>query len=651
MKKALLLAAVAMVAFVSCNKEIDAPEQDASKGDVTIVAKAPGISETKTMVDGVTVKWAADDHIAIFDDTNAAHDFTLSSGEGTTAGVFTGTIGTSSGWAVYPYTANSAFDGSKFTLDYASTFTYDAVKVPLYGSEDSGNPGKYDFDNVGGAFKIQYTNVPSGATKFVFTSTSNITGTGTYDLSDFTFTANQGKVVTVTSLPSSSTLTFVIPVPAGSYAFDIKLLDSSDNEILGSAKTVSAAKTVDAGHMVPMKAIKVKADKGETLWGEDFEACSEGNQPDNSTATVFNGGRATYAYNGTYTKVYESGVLGSVELLIAKSSRSETWVVSNIPTGSWSSLTLTYKANQNLAVESSDVTVGDASYEAITEKYGIYTRTISDADGLTSFSLTFSMKTDSNARIDDIELIAGTPDPTISVTTVSASSVSSSGATLNGSLALLNGAINASVTEAGFYYKLSAAGAYTKVTCASAPTSTTTFSYDLTGLTKDSEYTYYAYAIYDGGSEVTGKATEKTFTPSSTTTVEVTISSYATSNSWETGTLYTSVTIDEYITASKGGTGTNSGKYYTSSPAGWRFYQSENGTCTFVVSASGSKTIESVTVEYNSKSNGTLVHSDTNISSGTKVDVNASSISFTVGNTTSGTGAQVAISKITVKYN
>ena len=120
----------------------------------------------------------------------------------------------------------------------------------------------------------------------------------------------------------------------------------------------------------------------------------------------------------------------------------------------------------------------------------------------------------SDLIIDDVIVKPVAPAPSISVTTSAATATSSldgTTATLNGSLALLYGAVNASVTEAGFYYKLTSAGAYNKVTCASAPTSTTTFSYDLTSLTKGSEYTFYAYAIYDGGSEVTGETA--TFTP------------------------------------------------------------------------------------------------------------------------------------------
>ena len=531
MKKLFTFAALAMVAIVACNKEINAPEDniiqtEEPKGDVTIIAQAP--AETKTMVDGLNVKWASGDHIAVLDEDGSIHDFCLDSGEGTTSGTFSGTLGgkNSLGYAIYPYSANADFDGSNITVDYPTTYTYDAVTVPMIGAEETGeNVGKYEFSHIGGAFKIQYTNVPAGATKFVFTSTSDITGTVVYDLTDAIVASNAGKEVAVTELPSSSTLTFIIPVPVGSYSFSVKLLDSSDATIVGSQKTVSSAKVVAEGHLVPLKAIKIKADKDEVLWSEDFAGLENGDKPSNSTSKAFGGGYVSYnTADLTYTKVYQNTAsqptnvtLGSgPELLIAKSTRNEKWVVSNIPSGAWTQLTLTYKANQDLTVSSSGITVGAATYVAITDKYGTYTRILTIPSGTSNFSLTFEMATDSNARIDDISLTAGAPEPTISVETsaaIATSSLDGTTATLNGSLTLLNGAVNASVTEAGFYYKLTSASVYTKVTCSPAPTSTTTFSYDLTGLTKDSEYTYYAYAIYDGGSEVTGETTKKTFTP------------------------------------------------------------------------------------------------------------------------------------------
>lgn len=160
-----------------------------------------------------------------------------------------------------------------------------------------------------------------------------------------------------------------------------------------------------------------------------------------------------------------------------------------------------------------------------------------------------------------------------------------------------------------------------------------------------------AYAVKAGCTDSAVASATCEYSSGSSTTADVTISSYATTNSWSTGTEYTSVTVDSHITASKYGTGTNSGKYYTTSPAGWRFYQTESSTCALRIAAASGYTIESVTVEYGNKNNGTLVHSSSSIASGDKVTVNASSIDFTVGNTESATNGQVAISKITVKYS
>ena len=135
------------------------------------------------------------------------------------------------------------------------------------------------------------------------------------------------------------------------------------------------------------------------------------------------------------------------------------------------------------------------------------------------------------------------------------------------------------------------------------------------------------------------------------TTASVTIATYANTNSWSTGTKYSSIPIDGNVTASVSGTGSNSGKYYTTSPAGWRFYQSEASTTSLTISAANNHTIKSVTITYANKNNGTLVHSSSNVSSGTSVTVNAASVSFTVGNTGSATNGQIAVSAITVVYN
>jgi len=275
------------------------------------------------------------------------------------------------------------------------------------------------------------------------------------------------------------------------------------------------------------------AEDGDIMWAEAFGGFSANDVPleSNASTTVYGSGSVTYTcVNGdTDTKIYAQSTAGgsSPELLISKNGGSFT--VSGIPSGNASGMTLTFKSNNGCTVSSG------TSGVTVSSDYGSYTYGITISSGVETLSLTFTNSAGSNTRIDNFSLVAGAPIPGITVSTSAASATQSEDgttATLNGSLALVNGATNANVTEAGFYYKLSAAAAYTKVTCASAPTSTTSFSYNLTGLTKDATYTYYAYAIYNSGSEVTGKATEKTFTPTQGAAAQNDYTYVFTSKSW-----------------------------------------------------------------------------------------------------------------------
>ena len=262
------------------------------------------------------------------------------------------------------------------------------------------------------------------------------------------------------------------------------------------------------------------ANNGDTLWAEAFSGFSNDAVPSagNASTTVYGSKSVTYTcVNGaSTTKVYgNDNLAGGVkpELLVSKSNGSFT--VSDIPTGNATDMTLSFKANNGNIVVSSSTPSATIGSNIGSTNAPVYAITV--PGGTKTLSLTFSNAEDGNTRIDDLLVVAGAPVAGITVATSAASATASAAgttATLNGSLTLVNGAVNANVTSAGFYYKVNGSGgAYTKVTCASAPTSTTSFSYDLTGLTTGTTYTYYAWAVYDGGSEVTGTDTETTFTP------------------------------------------------------------------------------------------------------------------------------------------
>lgn len=129
------------------------------------------------------------------------------------------------------------------------------------------------------------------------------------------------------------------------------------------------------------------------------------------------------------------------------------------------------------------------------------------------------------------------------------------------------------------------------------------------------------------------------------TEVSVTIADYASSNSWANDTKYTSVNIDENVTATVSGGG-NTGKYYTSGNE-WRLYQTESASITI---ATKSGTLSSVTITYAIKNTGELKDGETAVVSGTAVSVSGDSKTFTVGNSGSATNGQVKITAIAVTY-
>ena len=128
------------------------------------------------------------------------------------------------------------------------------------------------------------------------------------------------------------------------------------------------------------------------------------------------------------------------------------------------------------------------------------------------------------------------------------------------------------------------------------------------------------------------------------TTASVTIANYADSKSWSNETRYTSVIIDNNVTASVS-SGTNTGKYYTSDDT-WRLYANESGKLT-ISTSEGS--LSSITLTFNTKDNGKISYNSTALTSGSSVSVSGTSATFSVGST-SGDKGKVFIKSISVTY-
>lgn len=133
-----------------------------------------------------------------------------------------------------------------------------------------------------------------------------------------------------------------------------------------------------------------------------------------------------------------------------------------------------------------------------------------------------------------------------------------------------------------------------------------------------------------------------------TITVSTNIADYADENGWTNGVMYTTVKMDDVVSVTATGGGSNTGKYYTSGE-NWRIYQTE--TPTVEISVIEGYQLSTVKITYASDKNGVLTYGGNNITSGTEVnDIEMTSISFGVGNTGSATNGQVRITQISVSY-
>ena len=135
-------------------------------------------------------------------------------------------------------------------------------------------------------------------------------------------------------------------------------------------------------------------------------------------------------------------------------------------------------------------------------------------------------------------------------------------------------------------------------------------------------------------------------------TVSVVVADYASANGWVNSTLYDTMNVDSNVAIKVSGTpvgsyGLNSGKFYTNGNA-WRIYQNEKPEITFVAGVGCQ--IASVKITYTVSNTGVLTLNGSNVESDAVVDVNASTITFSVGNTGTATNGQVRITAVEVVY-
>lgn len=156
----------------------------------------------------------------------------------------------------------------------------------------------------------------------------------------------------------------------------------------------------------------------------------------------------------------------------------------------------------------------------------------------------------------------------------------------------------------------------------------------------------------EGGNEGEGETPSTPSEVVKATGDSFTIESYATANAWADSTLYPTVEHEFYTVSVSATTpssyGQNTGKYYVSDKS-WRMYQAD--TTSIVFTAVEGKTIATIKITYISNKTGVLTLNGANVASDEVVNVNASTITFSVGNTSADvTNGQARITAIEVLF-
>ncbi len=648
MKKSLYaIAALALVLLGCSKKEFN---ETFAPGDVVTVRAQVNDTYTKVAADNAgTFSWQDGDKITILNNENAPFEFATVKG-GTDAAFtstsFSGELGTI---AYYP--ASASHTNTVFNLASEFEWVENASNMPMIGTVNTSEK-KVSFKTAGAAIKLVCFNVPGTARKLVVSSDSKkLSGkfTPTGDPGDPKAIVSEDsaseKTITITFDSPSSTMVFYIPVPTGNLGkLTFVMKDGTDANVSTPQETKGEI-TMTRQHMVAAPALN--CDGGTVLWSEDWSDYSKDDLPSAKTDRKGYGDVSiTYTESnglgtspGT-TKIYTENTAGGVspELLVGKKGTGTgaaggTFKASGIPTNGEATLILKYKTNaQTLSLSTSTDGVSFSPTSTNTKEEHVIT--ITNSKGASTFDITFTATTTNNVRLDDILLTtppAAFTAPSLTVAKATFA-IGAAGGSDNTTFTLSNpidGAAVAAVVETGV----------TWLTASITGNTLTVSAEENTGGARSAKVTLRA----------TGVSKELTVNQAGAvapTTVTLSISDYATANSWENGTAYTTVNIDAKITAT-GSTGGNNSKYYSSNNS-WRFYEGDSGSVT--ISAAAGTTINTITFTYANGNSGVIKFGGVNKTSGTVIDVYSNSAEFTVGHSSGTKNGNVQITEIEVEY-
>lgn len=273
MKKNMIVLGCVLCAFTlfSCQKEENNPQETIPAGTVEDDVPA-GYSkltlsavsdDTKTTLDGTTVKWKTEDQIKVYCSDGTASDFTLVGEGGSATGSFAGSVpsGETALYAIYPNDLYSSV--SEATVNVTIPATQDGVFGNANIAVAKVEAETMAFKNVN-AF-IGFT-LPAGITKVVVSSvgdSGNLSGTLAVDCSGETPVAGSlsdaGTSITAT-FPESTGGTYYVAVAPGITHSKGLLLEWYKGSAVSGTYWLNKAITTAAGSVYDMGSVSAEGD-------------------------------------------------------------------------------------------------------------------------------------------------------------------------------------------------------------------------------------------------------------------------------------------------------------------------------------------------------------------------------------------------------
>ncbi len=327
--------------------------------------------------------------------------------------------------------------------NYGNLYIEDETgSVYVYGLKASATASSTSFNTLGLAVEDQVTIVGK---RTVYNGTDEVTdcyyvshiGAPSLTLSSESLVfASEGGSQNVTATVANFSGTVTISAESNNDQFTTSVSETtitvvasanSTNAVQTGVITVTAtngSKTKTATIDVSQNKPVTPAEDGDILWQEDFTGYGT-TMPSSATGThVYESGTVTYTLTngGTTTKLFNETLAGGTtpELLVSKGDGS--FKITGIPTGAASTITLSYKANNDncTVTASTGVTISESSFAS-----NLKTVKFSVTSGTESFDLEVKNAKSSNTRVDNFMLIAGEPPaPTLSSIAVSGQTTS-----------------------------------------------------------------------------------------------------------------------------------------------------------------------------------------------------------------------------------